>query len=333
MASINASAPRVSVVVPVYNAEKFLEECLDSILKQTFQDFEVICVNDGSNDGSAALLASYAAMDPRLRVLTQENAGLSCARNAGMAVARGQYLWFIDSDDFVAPESLEMLVKRMEETAADIVICNMLLYFHDTKTYAGFRDEVFYYHLKTRVFSLEEEPQIISCVAAWDRLFNRQFLVDNGFTFPPKMFYEDALFTVQTLLKARRIALIPDHLYYYRKNAGNSITDNEARSQLHRQNFIAIQTASHEALQHAKVSDSVWRYHLELILAQVRMHLGNCSTPEEFDAFFKQAQGLMNFHEYQALQASSRQDILDFAAALHQKDAAKAAELLGICFS
>ena len=329
METINHSAPEVSVVVPVYNTEKYLDDCLKSILRQTFQNIEILCIDDGSTDGSAALLKKYASLDPRLQIITQKNAGLSCARNAGMAAARGKYIYFVDSDDFIAPETLEMLVKRMHETAADIVICNMLLYFDDTKTYAGFRDEVLYYQLKNRTFTLEEVPQIINCVAAWDRLFDRKFLAENHFAFLPKTLYEDALFTVQTVLKAKRIAVIPDHLYFYRKNTGISITDNEARSQLNRQNFLTIQKAAYETLQAATVSASVWRYHLELTLTQVRMHLGNCPTQEEFNSFFKQAQSLLSLQGYEALQASNRQDVLEFAAILLQGDPARAMELLG----
>ena len=116
---MTAAAPRVSIVVPVYNVERYLGACLDSVLRQTFGDFELICVDDGSTDGSSAILAEYAARDRRVKVITQANAGLSAARNAGISMATGEYICFIDSDDWIADDAMETCVSVCERDALD----------------------------------------------------------------------------------------------------------------------------------------------------------------------------------------------------------------------
>lgn len=115
------SAPAISVVIPVYNVEKFLPRCLDSVLYQTFSDWEAVCVNDGSPDGSDKILASYAAGDARFKIVSKENGGLSDARNAGVRAARGKYILFLDSDDFIHPQTLEILYNFAILHAADMV--------------------------------------------------------------------------------------------------------------------------------------------------------------------------------------------------------------------
>ena len=113
--------PKISVIVPVYNTEQYLAECLDSVLAQTFQDIEIICVNDGSPDNSAAILSEYAKKDPRIKVITQENKGLSAARNAGLAMAQGEWIYLIDSDDMLPSYALEVLYNIAEKSGCHIV--------------------------------------------------------------------------------------------------------------------------------------------------------------------------------------------------------------------
>lgn len=115
------AAPVVSIIIPVYNVERYLRRCLDSVLAQTLTDWEAVCVNDGSPDGSAAILEEYTARDTRFRIVTKTNGGLSDARNAGMAVARGEYLVFLDSDDMIHPQTLEIAVTLARRDGSDIV--------------------------------------------------------------------------------------------------------------------------------------------------------------------------------------------------------------------
>ena len=113
--------PKISVILPIYNVEKYLRRCLDSVLNQTFTDFEAICVNDGSPDKSLHILEEYAAKDSRIKIVTQENQGLSMARNNGLKVAKGDYIYFLDSDDAIHPKLLEIAYTFASKNNADMV--------------------------------------------------------------------------------------------------------------------------------------------------------------------------------------------------------------------
>ena len=117
-------APAVSVIVPIYNVEKYLAECVDSILGQTFQDMEIILVDDGSLDSSGQMADDYAARDKRVKVIHKENGGLSSARNAGMKIARGEYIYFCDSDDYISLDAIEILYETATKNDLDMVLFN-----------------------------------------------------------------------------------------------------------------------------------------------------------------------------------------------------------------
>ena len=114
----------VSIIIPVYNVEKYLEECLDSILKQTYKNIEVICVNDGSTDNSLNILEKYAVKDNRFIVLNQSNHGLSYSRNKGLKQARGKYIYYLDSDDYILPNTIKTLAENIEERDLEVLLFN-----------------------------------------------------------------------------------------------------------------------------------------------------------------------------------------------------------------
>ena len=128
--------PIVSVLVPVYNVEKYLPRCLESILQQTLSDIEVICVNDGSTDQSAQILENYAEIDKRIIVITKENGGLPSARNAALNKACGKYIGFVDSDDYIQPDMFEKLVNTAEKKSSDIVICGANIFPETPKIFS-----------------------------------------------------------------------------------------------------------------------------------------------------------------------------------------------------
>lgn len=120
--------PKVSVIIPVYNTEEYIEECIESVLNQTFQDFEIICVDDGSTDRSADIIQGYCTRDKRIALHKQKNSFSGVARNTGVSLAKGKYIQFLDSDDFLENNALEMTVKKAEETSADVVVFNGFRY-------------------------------------------------------------------------------------------------------------------------------------------------------------------------------------------------------------
>lgn len=211
--------PLVSIIVPVFNAEKYLEQCLDSALGQTLREIEVICVNDGSTDSSPAILERYAAQDSRLRVIHQENAGISAARNAAMEEARGEYVAFLDADDFYLPELCELAYAEAVKHGTDIL---QFPYFEQR----GEKRSVFQKcPTETRVFTELKErystpPMLFYTV--WTRLYRRAFLEEHQIRFPYGGTYEDNYFSTRTALHAVKIVHFPKPLYVYRIGVGYS---------------------------------------------------------------------------------------------------------------
>ena len=220
-------APLVSVVVPVYNAEKFLPECLESLLKQTMKHIEIICVDDGSTDNSLEILRSYEKKDPRVRVFTQKNQFAGAARNYGLSKARGEYVCFLDADDFFAGNLVEDTYYAAKMNQADAVLFNAIYYDNATKEY---RETpwllVKEYAPQNQPFSWKDCPDTlfqITTPCPWTKLFRRQFLLDTGLQFPGLRNSEDVAFTYCAMAMAERIATVDKALVYYRIGLTNSL--------------------------------------------------------------------------------------------------------------
>ncbi len=214
--------PIVSVVIPVYNSEKYINKCLDSLLEQTLSDIEIICVNDGSKDRSLEILNQYAEADSRIRVVTQANQGAGPARNKGIELASGKYLSILDADDFFAPDMLEKTVNKAEEDKAEITIFEAWNYDDVTQELTE-NDVVSYkeYLPKCGCFSRKDIPQYIlnftwGCV--WNKLFLRGFVEKNNLKFQDVRMVDDAYFVLLALVKARKINFLEEKLLFYRVN-------------------------------------------------------------------------------------------------------------------
>lgn len=249
-----ADAPTVSVIVPVYNTRGFLCECLDSVLGQTFADFEVICVDDGSTDGSADILDEYAARDERVTVRHQKNGGPSRARNLGLSLAKGEYICFVDSDDGLAPGALERFVAVAEEERADIVVCGLDIdHFPNPgeapawirernpkryKVYPTFEPALLFDEPGAKPFAQRD-------------FVRRALLRENDIWFSDDFWLgEDTILQFEMFPKARNVVFVPDELCYYRSGRSESLMA---------QGYAGI---AHKALQHACIVShlaSVWK--------------------------------------------------------------------------
>jgi len=207
----------LSLVIPVYNVSGVLEPCLNALRAQTLAPDEIIAVDDGSADGSAAILERYKGLMPNLRVLSQANQGRSVARNVGLAAASGDYVGFVDSDDIPEPGYCERLFSLAASEDLDIAICGGRYHFE------GRRPDRPIYHdlddsgivtgrewLKTRL-GRKELYHVV-----WLHLYRRSFLIANEFAFPPGRLYEDVPWTTKVLLLAARVHCVPELLYGYR---------------------------------------------------------------------------------------------------------------------
>ena len=219
----------ISVIVPVYNVENYLKKCLDTIVNQTFKDIEIICVNDGSTDKSRKILEEYKNKDSRVIIVDKQNGGLSSARNAGLKVATGKYISFIDSDDWVDLAMLEKLYKNITSLNTDISICAVHLFdeqeqkLNDKEPY--FNLNYFDTSFDGKVFSYKETKDFLMdvCVMAWNKLYRKSFLDEYKAEFPEGLIFEDGPFFFSIFFKTQRVSIVRDFLYYYRINRIGSI--------------------------------------------------------------------------------------------------------------
>lgn len=210
----SSTTPRLSVVIPVYNVEEYLRECLDSLLGQSFTDFEAVLVDDGSTDGSAALAQRYVRMDPRLRLVRQPNAGLSAARNAGVRAAHGEYLTFLDADDRLPPDAYATMMGTIERTGSDMVIGKLKR--DDGKKQVAMRLMHENHRRRREEITVEDLPLILADVFAVNKIFRRSFWDEAGLEFPVDLRYEDQPTLTRALLTAKKIDVIPETVYFWR---------------------------------------------------------------------------------------------------------------------
>lgn len=223
--------PTISIVVPVYNVERFLVECVESILRQTFTDFEVILVNDGSTDTSGALVDELAQRDSRIRAVHQDNQGLAGARNSGMKVARGTFLGFVDSDDWVSEEMFNILHTAIVETQADFSMCDLQRVSGHERTPQVSRIRDGFYDrndIQTELlpaFVMDDELQGPEILAVWRCLYSREFLEAHDIWFDPIAKYsEDYLFSARVLLHAENLIYRRGSCEYFYRTNPNSIS-------------------------------------------------------------------------------------------------------------
>lgn len=209
----------ISIIVPVYKVEEYLDCCIQSIVDQTYRDLEIILVDDGSPDGCGAMCDAWAEKDGRIKVIHKENGGLSDARNAGLEMAEGKYIAFVDSDDWIRPEMYEKLLAAMEKEKADISACNILSCFPDGESAYGC-DEYTVGDPEKILSMLYDDTKYPVC--AWNKLYRRELW--DALRFPVGKICEDAFTTYRLVDKARKIVQIPEALYCYRIRESSIMT-------------------------------------------------------------------------------------------------------------
>ena len=217
--------PKISVIIPVYNSENYLKECLDSLLKQTFKEIEIICVDDGSTDNSLSILEKYAKKDNRIIILKQKNQGAGVARNYGMKIAKGEYLLFLDSDDFFKKEMIQVLVNTATKINSDIIIFKFAQYNQITGKFIHQKISKKRKWWPNGVFNYSLNPNKIFIsfkVCAWNKLFRHSFIKENGLYFQDNKRTNDLYFTSTSLVVAKSIYFLDKELIYYRIGLTNN---------------------------------------------------------------------------------------------------------------
>lgn len=264
------NTPLISVIVPVYKVEKYLAECLDSICRQTYKNIEVICVNDGSPDNCAEILQNYAACDSRITVITQQNQGLSAARNAGFAAATGEYITFVDSDDFISLIMIEELYKKAKQTNADIVVGDLEKFYQK----GGKPEHINYWRRLDNDGVVREEKQMPRVFRAADiynytftspcyaccKLYLRSFLQEHNISFVTGIIYEDIIYFLDIIAANPLMSFIDKPFYKYRVQP-ESTCNKISPKQL---DILRV----YEILRH-----KIKQYHLEKQLGQNLYHM------------------------------------------------------------
>ncbi len=256
---------KISVIVPIYNVENYLRECLDSVLAQTFSDWEMILVDDGSTDGSGKIADEYADLDERISVIHQENAGLSAARNTGIDAARGEYLYFLDSDDYILENALDIMYNLAERNNAELVIFNGrdFLVSDDGVFYEKdllIKDFKSYNRLITgnEVFCtmLANNSGVLYCV--WLHLVRRDSLLKYDIRFKNGMLHEDNLYSFYLFMNVKSVIVIDEVLYMRRVREG-SITNSRITVR-NLEGYNIIYTEITEWLHKEVVDENVKKY-------------------------------------------------------------------------
>lgn len=273
---------KVSVIIPVYNAEKYLEECLDSLLRQTFTDMEIICVDDGSTDSSVEILKRFQEKDRRIRVLTQENQYAGIARNNGMKIAQGEYLLFLDADDFFEDTLLEKTYSQGKKTGADIVLFGAKQYNRKT----GCVSPASWYLKKAAVpeenpFSRKTQDTDIFAIttpAPWTKLFRKEFIDSEGIYFQGLQNSNDVYFTLTALAAAEKITCVEEDLVFYGVGVEESLQGSKKFSPVC---FLEAYCAVYEELNRRGIYGEVEEGFLNVLLSGCAHNL---RTVTEWDA-------------------------------------------------
>lgn len=237
--------PVLSIVVPVYNSERYLEECLDSLRRQTLQDIEIICVNDGSTDGSLILLQKYAALDERIRIINQPNAGPSKARNEGVKAALAEYIAFVDADDTLVPDAYEKALSFMSPDM-DMVCFGIQVYGSSSDSEQKESDA--YYKIKySGKIAVTQDVIQNTDASPCNKIFRRSLLNQYGIAFPEGLRYEDAYFFIIYAIRSKYIYYIPDKLYNYRRSDSSFMVQTFAEKK-------------GQSLDHVKIGIQIYEY-------------------------------------------------------------------------
>ena len=226
----------ISVIIPVYNVEDYLHVCINSILKQSYGDFEVICINDASTDSSLEILEYFAQKDSRIKILKNEcNRGPGYSRNRGLDVAQGKYISFLDGDDWYSPNAFEILIEKAEKNNLDLLMFKNVVYYdepHDfgMETYYDMEfmnkyENTIFNHWdldKTKLFKMPNAP--------WNKFYLKSFLDENNIRFPSEnLIHEDNPFFCKVITSAKRVSLIDEYLHNRRRRQNSIMTLNGER--------------------------------------------------------------------------------------------------------
>ncbi len=224
--------PKVSVIIPVYNVEKYLKQTLDSVVNQTLKDIEIICVDNKSTDNTLNIIKDYANKDNRFLIIeNEENIKQGLARNIGVLKAKGEYIFFLDGDDFIKNECIEKMYNKAKNDDSDLTICCWALYddksgkINSSHVYSLLKQIPEHYNDKTFSWRDIKESIFWQSSVPWDKIYKREFLINKDVKFPGGVFFEDNVFVYDAFFKSEKISILRDILIFYRTNRKGAVTN------------------------------------------------------------------------------------------------------------
>lgn len=277
---------KVSVIIPVYNVEKYVSKCLDSVLSQTFADIEVICVNDGSTDNSLQILTEYADRDDRIKIITKPNGGLFSARHVGMVSAIGEYILFVDSDDWIDNTLIEKTIDKIRETNVDVVIFGAYSVKEDNIIKGMYSVNKIPEKYKGKVLNIEDykDNLFVFPPTAWCKLYRKKFIDDNNIKFQEIKDGEDQLFYLHAILCAKSIYVLNENLYYYIKNRAGAITSDNKKTSV---SPILNLYASEELLSKLNLTDKYINQVINKYFSKTLSWYGKCGDDFKLEYYNK----------------------------------------------
>lgn len=302
---------KISIIIPVYNVAEYLNDVLNSILEQTFEDFEVICINDGSTDNSLEILETFATKDNRFKVISQPNQGQGVARNNGITLAKGEYLMFVDPDDYIEKNSLEIIYNKFQGTNVDVIqfdytIVNSTQKQHKAKSFQQKIKQETNYNIKENdIFCWQKIPiKNLKCISlsVWDKAYKTDFIKNNNIKFAPNKYGEDHIFSISACLLANKELYLNQHFYNYcfRYDSSVNTVSNENFCVFENIKLIKDFLISNQKYEEYKTSfseymTSVLSWHYSNIPSRsINQYLEMCKTiltPNEYKIFLDKTNG------------------------------------------
>jgi len=285
-----ASTPAVSVIIPVHNAEKYLRRCLDSVIRQTFRDIEIICINDGSADSSPDILREYAALDSRMRIVEQENRGVSAARNRGLDLARGRFVSFVDCDDAIVPHLYETVLARFPEGADAACFSAREVHEFDGREKAV--DSGYFNVDFSGLVQLRDEELLRLSMTVWDKLFLRERIESLALRFPEGICYEDNAFVLNYFSVCRSVFFMAEHLYFYFRHENSIMSDTLTRKEGLSFHYMGVLENIYEFWKKQNLFPEKQNTFEHICLFMFRAALNNCNDWEQAGLVYALARNL-----------------------------------------
>ncbi|MFI3300982.1 MAG: glycosyltransferase [Candidatus Gastranaerophilales bacterium] len=309
--------PKFSIIIPVYNVQGYIEECLFSIINQTFKEFEIICINDGSTDDSLGILKIFAQHDNRIKIIDQENQGQGVARNNGIDIAKGEYISFVDPDDWIELDMYEQIYKKLKETSAEVLQFNFESYDEISKKskldslYKNRKNKFKHDLRKMPCYSWRDYKgnyMLELTLAVWNKVYSTKFIKENDIYFAPNKHGEDHIFSLNSMMSTDKIQYFEKSFYHYRTRIGsavNKVSDDNfcvfenvelLEILLNKKNLI-----NETKKEFGEYKTNVLAWHYCCVLEDSReKYLSKCRevlTKEEYKSFYKIKDGKFSFIE------------------------------------